>query len=150
MSVILLFFKSFLSKIFSDWKILLTIVLSIVIGLVSFKIHKIQKEAEKAKQELIIEQDNNKTLRENVSGLEQINKNNELVINQLKIDKDNTIQKFKELSNNISKTNESLSNLENKIDSIKVEPTKLTPYLSKAIDGIQKERDKNIIDKKEK
>ena len=149
MTILLMFAKTMFgglinifAKIFGDWRILLFVCVMIMGLLVWYKIHSDQKQLELTKQTLMIEQKNNETLRNNVATLAQTNQNNQAVIAQLTADKQLALDSVKTLSVEITKSNQSFSTLQRKLDQINTPPSKLTPYISQAIKGIQEERAK--------
>jgi predicted phage tail protein len=137
-----LFMKSLLGKILGDWKVLLLLVIIVVATLVGLKIRSLEKSLTAASEQIVFEKKNNEILRGNVSTLEAVNKENQLQVNQLLTDKKIALESTKKLAETVATTNKSLENLQDRIDQLKDSPTKLSPYISQAIDGIQKERTK--------
>lgn len=134
--------KSLLGKILGDWKVLLLLVIIVVATLVGLKIRSLEKSLTAASEQIVFEKKNNEILRGNVSTLEAVNKENQLQVNQLLTDKKIALESTKKLAETVATTNKSLENLQDRIDQLKDSPTKLSPYISQAIDGIQKERTK--------
>lgn len=145
MGAILLLFKGFfgglISKIFSDWRILVAIIVIVISGIIMLRIHKMEKNLAQAKEELVVERKNNDTLRGNVSTLVTTNKSNGVVIEQVTKDRDAAVKSVSALSNSIAETNRTVNSLKQKIDGLKTPPTPLTPYLVEAVEGIQQLRD---------
>jgi predicted phage tail protein len=114
----------------------------VVATLVGLKIRSLEKSLTAASEQIVFEKKNNEILRGNVSTLEAVNKENQLQVNQLLTDKKIALESTKKLAETVATTNKSLENLQDRIDQLKDSPTKLSPYISQAIDGIQKERTK--------
>ena len=139
---ILLFAKTIFSKIFGDWKILLLVTILIFGGMIGYKIHSLEKNLKSTSELLVIEKGNNKTLRNNISEIENTNKDNQKTIENLVKEKQLVLDANKKLSDTIEKANKNFTEISNKLNTIKDQPTKLSPYLVYTIDEIQKERAK--------
>jgi predicted negative regulator of RcsB-dependent stress response len=137
-----LFVKNFFTSIFGDWKVLLLLIVAIVGGLIGWKIYHLEKSLKSANEIIQVEKKNNEVLRGNVNSLVAINQENQQKIEQLVKDKQLALESSKKLSDSIAKTTKSFEELNAKLDTIKTDPTKLTPFLIQAIDGIQQERGK--------
>ena len=138
----LVFVKGFFSKILGDWKVLLLLIIAIVSGLIGWKIYDLEKSLKDANEIIQVEKKNNEVLRGNVTSLVSINQENQQKIEQLVKDKQLALESSKKLSESIAKTSKTFDELNAKLDSIKADPTKLSPFLIQAIDGIQQERGK--------
>jgi ABC-type transporter Mla subunit MlaD len=139
---ILLFARSIFSRIFGDWKILLLVTILIFGGLIGYKIHSLEKNLKVTSNLLEIEKGNNKTLRGNILEIENTNKDNQKTIENLVKEKQLILDSNKKLSDSIEKTSKSFNEISIKLNTIKDQPTKLSPYLINTIDEIQKERAK--------
>jgi len=135
------FFGGILEKVLGNPKVLLVIVIAIIMGIVALKVRHLESEITVAKQQVVAEQKNNEVLRGNAATLETANAQNKTVIDQLTLDRQNAINSVTELSARLSQTNKTLTEVQQSLEQIKAAPTKLTPYLSQAINGIQKARD---------
>lgn len=134
-------FGGFVTKVLGDWRLLLAVVFIVVGGLIAFKIHRLESKLTDSQNQVKVEQQNNATLRTNNATLQEANGQNQVIITQLTADKQAAVASVSKLSSEIGKTNKSLADVQQKLDSIKDAPTKLTPYISQAIDGIQRQRD---------
>ena len=138
--VVRTFFGGIFSKIFSNWRIFVAIVLVCVIGYAGWKYKSLNSDLADAQKQIQVEQKNNETLRGNVSTLQAANDQNQIIISQLTADKQMAIESVGKLTTEIAKTNQALNVVQKKIDTIKTPPVKLTPYISSAIEGIQASR----------
>jgi hypothetical protein len=127
-------------KIFSDWRILLTLAVALLIGLTYWQFKVVSHKLELKTEQAAIAEKNNEVLRKNEAVLQEANAQNAVIITQLQKDKQISIDAVTDLSTKVSKNNQVLMTLQSKINSIKAPPTPLTPYFVDAIDGIQKQR----------
>lgn len=127
-------------KILSDWRILALVCVLVVGGMVGMKIRADQKQLAEVKTELVQEKKNNETLRENVSILQETNQANQDVIKQLQAEKQLALDSVKKLNDQSRQATTAFNTIQRQLEEIKTPPTKLTPYISSAISGVQCER----------
>ena len=134
------FFGVIVTNVVENPKVLVTVVVVAIALFVAFKVHQTEQELTAAKQQVVLEQQNNKTLQGNVMTLQAANDQNKLVIEQLSADKQSAINSVSNLTAVLSRTNQALGTVQTAVNSIKVAPVKLSPYIVQAIDGIQQAR----------
>jgi septal ring factor EnvC (AmiA/AmiB activator) len=138
------FFGKLFKLIFSDWRIVLAVILFIVVGFGYYKWNHLQNELEKKQQQIEFVEKNNAILKENNNVLLDANKQNEAVIAQIKKDQETTLAAVNRLNKDINKSNKGVADLKTKLEGLKTPPTPLTPFISEAVDGIQKLRNESI------
>ena len=131
---------SVLGKLLSDWRIILIISIGLIAGFTYYSFKQINKKYELKQEQYEAEVKNSEVLRKNVSGLTQINADNQNLIVQMQKDKQIALEAVTTLSENINKNNKLLVDVQIKVNKIKAPPTLLTPYLAEAIDGVQQQR----------
>lgn len=136
-------FVSSLGKFFLNPRVLLVIAICAVVGFGYYKYTSLQKDLEEAQGSIKVYQANEVIFKNNIKTLEDSNKQNQQVIEQMRTERQQALDAVNSLNESINKQNRSLSSLQKKLGDMKatVAPTPLTPYFRESIRGIQDSRD---------
>jgi uncharacterized membrane protein YhiD involved in acid resistance len=141
LSIVMMFLQGTIGKLLKDWRVIAAILIGIVLFIVFMKFTNMEKNLKKAKEDFANEQQHSQVLQNNWNQAVEVNKQNQAVIQQLQLDKDNAQEALTSLSVSVEHANTQVSNIKSKLDSIAVKPTTISPYISEAITGVQALRD---------
>jgi uncharacterized protein HemX len=141
LSVVMLFFQGTIGKLLKDWRVIAAILIGIILIIVFLKFTNMEKNLKKAKEDFANEQQHSQVLQNNWNQAVEVNKQNQAVIQQLQLDRDNAQEALTSLSVSVERANTQVSNIKTKLDSITVKPSSISPFISEAINGVQAMRD---------
>ena len=134
---------SSLGKFFLNPRVIAVILICAVVGFAYYKYSSLQSDLKEANDAIKVFQVNEAVYKSSIQTLENSNKQNQAIIEQMTIEKQQALDAVTSLNESINKQNRSLSSLQKKLSDMKltVAPTPLTPYLKESIRGIQDSRD---------
>lgn len=142
LSIVMMFFQGTIGKLLKDWRVIAVLLIGIIGIILYFKYTSLESNLKKAKEEVLTEQHRSQVLQSNWDQALSVNKQNEMVIAQLQVDRDNATQALNNLSASMEHTNKQLSTVRARIDNISVTPsTTISPYIVEAINGVQEMRE---------
>lgn len=129
---------SVIKAIFSDWRILLAVLLLCAATFGFYKWHGLQKDIAAQREALEQTKKANEVLESNNKALHDANEQNVLIIEQVKKDQQQTLVQVHKLNTDLASSSKKISDLKSQLGSIKTPPVQISPYIATAIDGIQK------------
>lgn len=129
---------------FSSLKIAGLLLIATVIGFAVVKFELVKNQLDKTTANLVLEQSNNTTLRDNQQTLTQLNKANSEQLLALKRDQEDRINTINKLNKDLTLLSKTTTDLKDKLVTMKTPAVALSPYMIAGVNAVQQLRETQL------